>query len=1160
MKTKIHKILGVSLAFILAVSLSVGIVAPAAAADYPENEWGTWGLPSTDTDTDIGPMAIAPDGTIYKSVWDLDEDELRIDKSEDNGYTWDATALDFLDWDDPEHQVVQIIVSPNYEEDETVYVATLGGVIYRLEEAGDDEVALVGVPGTPADELWSIDVWSDGDDNWILAGTHGDVYVLEDAVFGSWDSMGLGTPAYEVAFAPDFDDSEVMWVITEDGFGDFVVSSTISPGQWGWEIGDAFLEDPDGDPLPASPYVDLDFPDNYDSDPDSGDTMVFAGVSSEYWDENLGQVYLIEGVDAADGDSNAIGLFDLAGEDLDNIVSIAVSGDYPDCFILAAALNHPTVYWSDDGGESWDGADKNPTGWYPFDPFFVGVPAGPDGDYVVSWTHVYMDAEVTWNGAVFDPEENMTFVSTFGFESAVSRSDPNPDGELVYNQVGEIDTDIEVIVDLAFHPDFPDTPSFLMVTGDYDNETASLWITENGDEDEPDYMRVLCGADWGYGAPYDPAPANFEGWFWLTDWTWDAEDIFLHGWDDDGDLSIWKSSDEGLTFGTQRKVGGGDVFINDWEIPDDRTIYAATYDTDDADNGFYKTVNGGLSWKAVDTDDAMGDIALQPGFDADDEDMSWIALGGFDGDIWLSDDAGDGFGDAESEDAADLTGEVFVAFDADFADEDADGYMLIYAASQGEPVQVGEVSDTDDVDWDALEDDENEDSQSVFATGIEVAEDNALYVMSAADGAVAEDIDAEGDVELEGDSSAATTTETLGAGDDDLTDITGTFIDGEVLTVISEILVYSDTSDDITGTIQVEGVTSGATGELNVDFAVPDLWGTDGESVSITGSDLNVDITAGAAGMDVGVYRLLLHESNSEWESATDDDLADPAPDFPFTSPNLWLTPGSNVLWVIDWDDAELWNLEDTLSGSPDLSSPPDGYQSDREDQMRISWEEMRGIDDEYEYEYTNVDPDATDSGTTDDTSILLTGLSGSSEYEWKVRAAPGNPWHSRWSEAWTFFTALGEPPWAPTLYAPDNGADDVLLTPAFSWESANTADNYHFMLASDAGFTSVLVNEKVSQVAYTPDVSLEYNTTYYWKVQAYKGSEAISRWSDVSVFTTMSEPASPTPPVTVTQPPPPATVIPTPVPQWALIAIIAIGAALIIAVIVLIVRTRRAV
>jgi hypothetical protein len=134
------------------------------------------------------------------------------------------------------------------------------------------------------------------------------------------------------------------------------------------------------------------------------------------------------------------------------------------------------------------------------------------------------------------------------------------------------------------------------------------------------------------------------------------------------------------------------------------------------------------------------------------------------------------------------------------------------------------------------------------------------------------------------------------------------------------------------------------------------------------------------------------------------------------------------------------------------------------------------------------------------------------------------------------------------------------LLTPAFSWESANTADNYHFMLASDAGFTSVLVNEKVSQVAYTPDVTLEYSTTYYWKVQAYKGTKAISRWSDVSVFTTMSEAPAPTPPVTVTEPAPPATVIPTPVPLWALIAIIAIGAALIIAVIVLIVRTRRAV
>jgi hypothetical protein len=286
----------------------------------------------------------------------------------------------------------------------------------------------------------------------------------------------------------------------------------------------------------------------------------------------------------------------------------------------------------------------------------------------------------------------------------------------------------------------------------------------------------------------------------------------------------------------------------------------------------------------------------------------------------------------------------------------------------------------------------------------------------------------------------------------------------------------------------------------------------------------------------------------------------------------LWLTQGSNVLWTLDDEDAQLWALEDTLSGSPTLDAPPDGYKSDREDEMRVSWDEMRGIDEDYHVKYTNVEPDRTESEYTDSTSILLTQLSDSSEYEWKVRAAPqseGNDtWSSRWSEKWTFFTALGEPPWAPTLYTPGGiwqySGIDVELMPAFSWESANTADSYQFMLADNSEFTSPMVNEKVSSSAYQLDFELEYNSNYFWKVQAYKGTKALSRWSDVGAFTTISEPEppppSPPPPATVTQPAPAPVVIPTPIPPILLWVIVGIGAALIIAVIVLIVRTRRAV
>jgi len=178
---------------------------------------------------------------------------------------------------------------------------------------------------------------------------------------------------------------------------------------------------------------------------------------------------------------------------------------------------------------------------------------------------------------------------------------------------------------------------------------------------------------------------------------------------------------------------------------------------------------------------------------------------------------------------------------------------------------------------------------------------------------------------------------------------------------------------------------------------------------------------------------------------------------------------------------------------------------------------------------------------------------------------APGEPWHSRWSDSWTFNTALGEPPWSPTLYTPGGewqySGLDVELMPAFSWQSAKNADGYQFVLADNAEFASPLVDEKVPESAYNLDFELEYNTNYFWKVMAYNGSKAISRWSDVGAFTTITKevPApSPAPPATVTQPAPAPVVIPTPIPPVLLWVIVGIGALLIIAVIILIVRTRR--
>ena len=169
-------------------------------------------------------MAIAPDGTIYAAV--LEAGDWMVQKSEDDGYTWDDTELD----DIGRRVIVDIAVSPNYDDDETIYVGCTDGTIYRLEEAGEgDVIALKDIPDVR--DLFSLDVWTDDDDyNWILVGTGIDVFVLKDKRFEDWRDQELNEVAFEVAFAPDFDGSELIWAVTVEDGGDFLVTSTVSPG------------------------------------------------------------------------------------------------------------------------------------------------------------------------------------------------------------------------------------------------------------------------------------------------------------------------------------------------------------------------------------------------------------------------------------------------------------------------------------------------------------------------------------------------------------------------------------------------------------------------------------------------------------------------------------------------------------------------------------------------------------------------------------------------------------------------------------------------------------------------------------------------------------------------------------------------------------------
>lgn len=187
---------------------------------------------------------------------------------------------------------------------------------------------------------------------------------------------------------------------------------------------------------------------------------------------------------------------------------------------------------------------------------------------------------------------------------------------------------------------------------------------------------------------------------------------------------------------------------------------------------------------------------------------------------------------------------------------------------------------------------------------------------------------------------------------------------------------------------------------------------------------------------------------------------------------------------------------------------------------------------------------------------------------------------------------AIADPdPAAPTItkpstFSPDAGERNVPLTPTFSWEDIPAAAGYYFQLADNANFVAPIVKldgdlGRLIVTAYAYVAGLDYSSAYYWRVKAVSGTVDAgnlveSDWAS-DVFITTAEPVEPTPPIVIEEAPDlpditieqpdivieiPDIIVPLPAetpitPGW-IYVIIGVGGVLVLALIVLIVRTRR--
>jgi hypothetical protein len=291
----------------------------------------------------------------------------------------------------------------------------------------------------------------------------------------------------------------------------------------------------------------------------------------------------------------------------------------------------------------------------------------------------------------------------------------------------------------------------------------------------------------------------------------------------------------------------------------------------------------------------------------------------------------------------------------------------------------------------------------------------------------------------------------------------------------------------------------------------------------------------------------------------------------------LWLTSGSNKLWSI-FGDSKIYTLIDTLVIKPTLTAPADGSSSGRTSSVTLQWEAVPDADEYQIYASTlpwfgGVTVLESEWGTsTEDTSytVQLSDEHRGITVYWLVRVKAQEPYRSLWSNQWTLTTQLVGSQWNPFRtaegyaggVAPMPGAEVPCGVVAFQWNAADWATAYELVLALNDTFTSPVASVKVPNPAWVSDVELKCETIYFWRVRAVSDNSQ-SEWG-VGSFLTKGLPAPPAPPAAppvVNVPPqaPPQVTVPSPIPMAAIWAIVIIGAVLVIAVIVLILVTRRA-
>lgn len=686
------KVFGVVMALLLVFSFAATF-SVSSTVSAGTQKWTKISIPDTDDmqlapDTDIGAIAVSPDGqTLFAAVINEPTHSIpnvwNVYKSVDGGFTWKITGLTaaYLALNDPANgkftdatNIVAIKISPDWENDEIIVVATQQDVYYSENRGKTFSSMRVTAPmGT----ITSMDIGLDADgDATYMIGTSVDVYILSG--FGGWTAQLVygGYTAFtgvlSVSFSPNYGEDGVVFAIIngrpsilDPAVGTHLrAESDITVNNWGSYIQDAhFMDEPTGAVVTASSAC-MAFADDYNSSP-----SVFAGLVSYSGGAPRGDAFRVDLVMGAIATSVANDL-NIRGEDSrTNVYSLAVSGDSSSAFILAGLRDlsntgplstwQGQVHYSQNGGESWLQSYKPPSGmnviWCA--PIVLMAP-----DFATS--------EIAYCSNGFDPSGTTAFS---GFYVSTTKG-------TTWNGRGLLELDINAISDIVPSPQYDTDSTLFMVTRDSNLDGGGtpfgfLWETKDGGST----WELILGMTLmiplpGMAIDKIEIPADYPI----------EPSLFVTGpVDGQTGLSpnamIARSTDLGNLFATTLKapyVSGVAQVIRAWAVIDKDTLIVAAGPAAGIANRIWKTTDMGAHWyETDDTEIASGESIVDMKLYNDTS----VLVGTDQGKVYICEDWETDFSFVQVADGpAGASDVVHVAFDTNFDDNG-----MIYAGVDG---------------------------------------------------------------------------------------------------------------------------------------------------------------------------------------------------------------------------------------------------------------------------------------------------------------------------------------------------------------------------------------------------------------------------------------------------------------------------------------------